>query len=202
MENILVAFGAENEISTLWSFHFIAAAITALFVRKTMDAVSIGSLIDDTTMTRSANFFMDFMIVASIAAISLAVVQVYMIPLILMSLFVVIATWLTIRWACYNSFGMYKLERYVAIFGNLTGTIQSALVLLRVLDSGLKSPVSYNLVYGSGLALVFGFPLLILINAPVHYFDDILTGYWFVTLGLFSYLLLILFGWQYVRNNG
>lgn len=202
MENILVAFGAENEISTLWSFHFIAAAITALIVRKAMDSVSIGSLIDDTTMTRSANFFMDFMIVASIAAISLAVVQAYIIPLILMSLFVVIATWLTIRWACYNSFATYKLERYVAIFGNLTGTIQSALVLLRVLDSGLKSPVSYNLVYGSGLALAFGFPLLILINAPVHYFDDILTGYWFVTLGLFSYLLLILFGWQFLRKNG
>lgn len=199
MEIGLIYLGAENEISTLWSFHFIAAAIAALFVRRMMDFVNIGSLIDDTTMTRSANFFMDFMIVASIAAISWSVVQAYMIPLILMSLFVVTATWFTIRWACYKSFTKYKLERFVAIFGNLTGTIQSALVLLRVLDSGLKSPVSYNLVYGSGLALAFGFPLLILINAPIHYFDDILTGYWFVSVGLFAYLLLILFGWQFLR---
>ncbi len=201
MEYLLIVFGAENEVSTLWSFHFIAAVIAALFVRKMMDTVNIGSLIDDTTMTRNANLFMDFMIVASVAAISWAVVQAYLVPLVLISIVVAAATWLTIRWACQASFISYKLERYVAIFGNLTGTIQSALVLLRVLDSELKSPVSYNLVYGSGLALAFGFPLLMLINAPVHYFDDILTGFWFVTFGLFAYLLLIVLGWRFIAQK-
>jgi glutamate:Na+ symporter, ESS family len=201
MEYLLISFGAENEVSTLWSFHFIAAAITALIVRKLMDIVNIGSLIDDTTMTRSANFFMDIMIVASVAAISWAVIQMYIIPLILMSLVVLITTWATIFWACKTAFIRFRFERFVAIFGNLTGTIQSALVLLRVLDPELKSPVSYNLVYGSGLALAFGFPLLILINAPVHYFEDILTGFWFVTFGLFAYLLLILFGWNFLKGK-
>jgi glutamate:Na+ symporter, ESS family len=201
LELFLIHFGAENEVSTLWSFHFIAAAITALIVRKIMDIVNIGSLIDDTTMTRSANFFMDIMIVASVAAINWAVIQMYMIPLALMSIVVLITTWAAIFWACKAAFIRYRFERFVAIFGNLTGTIQSALVLLRVLDPELKSPVSYNLVYGSGLALAFGFPLLILINAPIHYFDDLLIGYWFVTFGLLAYLLLILFGWSFLKGR-
>lgn len=200
-EYLLVTLGAENEIHTLWSFHFIAAALVALFVRRVLDFFSLGFMVDDTTMTRSANFFMDFMIVASVAAISFAVVLAYWIPLVLISILAGFATWITVRWACRTSFKKYKLERYVAIFGNMTGTIQSALVLLRVLDSRLESPVSYNLVYGSGLALAFGFPLLILINAPIHYFEDILTGYWFVTLALFAYLVLILLGWRFLQTK-
>src|SRR6056297_952621 len=37
MEWGLISAGAENEVTTLWSFHFIIAAIVALFVRKIMD---------------------------------------------------------------------------------------------------------------------------------------------------------------------
>ncbi|MCH8494868.1 MAG: hypothetical protein LAT57_04455, partial [Balneolales bacterium] len=94
--------------------------------------------------------------------------------------------------SCENMFENYQLERKSAIFGNMTGTMQSALVLLRVLDPHHKSTVSQELVYGSGIALVLGFPLLLLINAPVHYFSDIQTGFWYVGFALSVYLLLLL----------
>lgn len=200
-EHLLIGAGVENEVSTLWSLHFIIAAISALFVRKLMDSMDIGSILDDTTLTRCANLFMDLMIVASVAAISWNVVGAYIVPIILISLVVVTATWITVQWACKTAFTDYKLERYTAIFGNMTGTIQSAFVLLRVLDSRLQSPVSFNLVYGSAFALAFGFPLLVLINAPIHYFEDVLTGYWFVSIGLFAYLLIILLGWGYISGK-
>lgn len=66
----------------------------------------------------------------------------------------------------------------------------------------MKSPASYNLVYGSGLALVFGFPLLLLINAPVHYFDDPTEGFWMVLFALIAYLVLLGIAWQYLKRNG
>ncbi|NBC65864.1 MAG: hypothetical protein GVY07_09455 [Bacteroidetes bacterium] len=202
MEWGLISVGAENEVTTLWSFHFIIAAIVALFVRKIMDTTKASRVIDDTTMTRCSNLFMDFMIVASVAAISLVVVMQYWLPLLAISILVTIATWLVIQYMTRDAFKQFEFERFATIFGNMTGTLQSALVLLRIVDSGMKSPASYNLVYGSGLALVFGFPLLLLINAPVHYFDDPTEGFWMVLFALIGYLMLLAIAWQYLKRNG
>ncbi|MCC5907094.1 MAG: hypothetical protein JJU13_12860 [Balneolaceae bacterium] len=201
MELGLISAGAKNEVSTLWSFHFIFAAIVALFVRKLLDLSGASRVVDDTTMTRCSNLFMDFMIVASVAAISLVVVIQYWIPLLIISVAVAVTTWAVIYYLCHDSFKDFAFERYAAIFGNMTGTLQSALVLLRILDSGMKSPVSYNLVYGSGLALVFGFPLLLLINAPVHYFSDPVQGFWMVLFALIAYLLLLGIAWQFLKRS-
>ncbi|TVQ66464.1 MAG: hypothetical protein EA360_05665 [Balneolaceae bacterium] len=202
MENGLIRVGAESEVSTLWSFHFIFAAIVAMGVRKLLDLKGSSRLIDDVTMTRCSNLFMDFMIVASVAAISLVVVMHYWLPLLTISVAVSLATGLLILTMTRNAFGSFVQERFAAIFGNMTGTLQSALVLLRILDPGMKSPVSYNLVYGSGLALVFGFPLLLLINAPVHYFEDLIQGFWVVLFALAAYLGIITVAWVYLRRNG
>ena len=202
MEFGLVRVGAENEISTLWSFHFIFAAIVALAVRKLLDLTNASRIVDDVTMTRCANLFMDFMIVASVAAISMVVVAQYWVPLLTISIVVTLATWILIQILTKNAFNKFAFERFAAIFGNMTGTLQSALVLLRIVDSGMKSPVSYNLVYGSGLALVFGFPLLLLINAPVHYFSDVVQGFWMVLFALMAYLALITIAWQYLKKSG
>lgn len=202
MEWGLVAVGAENEVTTLWSFHFIFAAIVALMVRKIMDVTNASRIIDDMTMTRCSNLFMDFMIVASVAAISLVVVAQYWLPLLTISILVTLATWGLIQYLTHDAFEQFEFERFATIFGNMTGTLQSALVLLRIVDSGMKSPASYNLVYGSGLALVFGFPLLLLINAPVHYFDDPIEGFWVVLFALIAYLMLLAVAWQYLKKNG
>lgn len=201
LENGLVSVGAEKEVLTLWSFHFIIAALMAMLVRRCIDGFNAGHWIDDATMTRMGNIFMDFMVVASVAAITIAVVAMYWIPLIVMGLSVAIATWYVIKWACDSLFEDFTFERDIAIFGNLTGTMQSALVLLRVLDPKFKSPVSYDLVYGSGFALVLGFPLLILINAPVNYFDNALEGYWLTLLAMSVYLMFLVVGWNYLKKK-
>lgn len=201
MESGLVLLEAENEITTLWSFHFIFAAILAISVRKFMDTFRISKVVDDMTMTRCSNLFMDFMIVASVSAISFTVISSYWLPLVSISLSVSLVTWWIIRFLTNDAFKDYRFERFAAIFGNMTGTLQSGLVLLRILDPNMKSPASFNLVYGSGLALVFGFPLLLLINAPVHYFSDVVQGFWFVLVVLCLYLLLIFMAWQFMRRS-
>lgn len=192
--------GAEQEVHTLWSFHFVIASILALSVRKVLDNAGVADVIDDITMTRVSNLFMDFMIVASVAAISLAVVMTYWIPLLLISVTVALATWWVVRRLMYHAFRTYRLERFASVFGNMTGTIQSGLLLLRILDSGMKSPASFNLVYGSGFALILGFPVLILVNAPVYYFDDPNRGFFVIMMALLFYLIMLLTGWRYLNN--
>lgn len=201
LESLLTAIGAGNEIPTLWSFHFILAAIVAMFMRRILDLSGIAHWVDDTTMTRTGNLFMDFMVVASVSAITIAVVTAYWIPLLVLGSIVGLATWLTVRLATNSLFDHYRLERYVAIFGNMTGTMQSALVLLRVLDPKLASPVSQDLVYGSGLALALGFPLLVLINAPINYFDNAISGYVMTLIGMTVYLFLLLGAWSWLKRG-
>ena len=198
---LLVSIGAESEVRTLWTFHFIFAAVTALLVRKVVDRVGFDQLIDDITMTRLSNFFMDFMIVASISAISVVVVGEYWLPLLLISGVVITATWFFIKRLCYQAFDHHKLEYFTSIYGDMTGTLQSALILLRVLDNDMRSPVSYHLVYGSGFSLLLGFPLLLLINAPVLYFSSVTKGFLLVTLVMAVYFVLLWIAWSYLSRR-
>ncbi len=198
----LIYIGAEHEVQTLWSFHFISAAILALLIRKILDATGTSFVVDDITMTRISNLFMDFMIVASVAAISFTVVMAYWLPLLSISVLVALSTWGIITYLTHDAFKYYRLERFAAIFGNMTGTLQSGLLLLRILDSGMKSPASYNLVYGSGFALILGFPILIIINAPVHYFEEPNQGFMVIMMAMIIYLLMLMTGWKYLQNKG
>lgn len=200
-EELLIVIGAVNEASTLWSFHFVFAAIFALGIRKAIDLTDADRFIDDITMTRISNLFMDLMIAASVAAISLTVVASYWLPLLLISSAVILVTWWVLARVIPVVFRDYKLERLSAIYGNMTGTLQSGLLLLRILDERMETPVSYNLVYGSGLALVLGFPLLLLINTPVHYFSDITTGFAAVLLVLLVYLALLVIGLMFINGR-
>lgn len=200
-EHGLHIVGAEQEASTLWSFHFVFAAVVALAFRKALDTFGLAHPINDATMTQISTLFMDLMIAASIAAISFTVVAAYWMPLLLISVVVVGSTFWLVSNTCNSVFSDYQLERTAAVYGNMTGTLQSGLLLLSILDEDMKSPVSYNLVYGSGIALILGFPLLLLINAPVHYFDEITTGFATVLLALIAYLVLLLLALYYLNGD-
>jgi ESS family glutamate:Na+ symporter len=54
------------------------------------------------------------------------------------------------------------------MFGMSTGTISSGILLVREIDPMFKTPAANNLVTGSGMAIVFGAPMLPLISvAPI-----------------------------------
>ena len=48
------------------------------------------------------------------------------------------------------------------MYGMLTGTISSGVLLLREIDPDFKTPVADNLVYQNFPAIVFGFPMMLL----------------------------------------
>ena len=75
------------------------------------------------------------------------------------------------------------------MFGMLTGTISSGILLVREIDPDFKTPAANNLVTGSGVAIAFGAPMLILISlAPKS------TTMAFVVLGLLAAYYCILCG--------
>ncbi|MDE7213188.1 MAG: hypothetical protein K2N42_01250, partial [Anaeroplasmataceae bacterium] len=56
----------------------------------------------------------------------------------------------------------YKHEQFLAMFGMLTGTASTGMILLREIDGSYKSPASENLVFQNLPAMVLGVPLMFL----------------------------------------
>ncbi len=198
LAGVMVNNGLEGFVATLWSFHFVVGLLLALLVRKILDVTGRGYVVDPGLMTRGMGLFLDYLVVGAIAGISFTVVLKYWVPILIMSLLAGPATLLWLYWACRRAFDNYHFERFIELFGEMTGTINSALVLLRVVDPEFETPVAEDAVYGSGISLFLGFPLLIALNVPFVYYDGALKGYW-VTAGIiFAYLILLLVIWKVI----
>jgi ESS family glutamate:Na+ symporter len=81
----------------------------------------------------------------------------------------------------------YAEEAFVSMYGMLTGTISSGVILLRQLDPSFKTPAANNLITGSSFGIVLGAPLLILIGLAAKS-----TTMLFLTLGLAAVYMVVL----------
>jgi glutamate:Na+ symporter, ESS family len=61
----------------------------------------------------------------------------------------------------------YNLERTVAIYGTVTGTVSCGLLLLRIADPEFKSPAVIEVAVMNVIMLIPLAPYLLLVNAPV-----------------------------------
>ena len=74
------------------------------------------------------------------------------------------------------------------MYGMLTGTISSGVLLLREIDPEYETPAANNLVTGSSFGIVFGAPVLLLVSMAAK--NDIMV---FVVFGIIIvYLALLL----------
>ena len=59
-------------------------------------------------------------------------------------------------------------EQFLTMYGMLTGTASTGVILLREVDGEFRTPASDNMVYQNFPAIVFGFPMMFLATlAPV-----------------------------------
>ena len=66
-------------------------------------------------------------------------------------------------------FPEYAEEQFLTMYGMLTGTASTGVILLREIDGDFKTPALDNLVYQNFPAIVFGFPMMLLATlAPVR----------------------------------
>ena len=59
-------------------------------------------------------------------------------------------------------FKKYENEQFLMMYGMLTGTASTGIILLREIDGEFKTPAADNLVYQNFPAIVFGFPMMLL----------------------------------------
>ena len=71
-------------------------------------------------------------------------------------------TWLYNRFIANTLFPDYRAEQFLMMYGMLTGTASTGIMLLREADPEFKTPAADNLVYQNFPAMVLGFPMMLL----------------------------------------
>lgn len=152
--------------SILWGFFFIFGLSIALGIRWVMERLGIEHLMDPGIQRRITGWSVDFLIVSTVMAIKLMIVWQYILPISTISL---VSGALTTFMVVYlgKRIWSYNFERTIAIYGAVTGTVSSGLLLLRIADPDFKTPVAIEIA----LMNVFSIPsiglYLVLVNGPV-----------------------------------
>jgi len=159
--------------SVIYGFNFLLGVLTATVVKTVMKQFKKAGhihreYINNFLLTRASNFFFDLMVVAGIAAIRLGVLEDYWGIILIMGVSGAVVTYFYNYHIAKTLFPNYVEEQFLTMYGMLTGTASTGIILLREIDGEFKSPASDNMVYQNFPAIVFGFPMMLLANlAPV-----------------------------------
>lgn len=150
----------------LWGFFFIFGMAIGLPVKWILSKFGVDYLVDPGIQRRITGWSVDYLIVAMVAAIQLSIVWKFIVPIISICIVTgILTTYLTIFFG--RRLNAYNLERIVAIYGVLTGTMSNGLLLLRMVDPEFKTPVAYELAVMNLLTIPFVGTCLVLVNAPI-----------------------------------
>ncbi|MGM0640985.1 MAG: hypothetical protein ACQESN_06140 [Thermotogota bacterium] len=191
--------------TTLEGFHFVIGAIVALIFRKVYDklfekGVAEENYLNNFLLHRVSGLVFDFMVASSIAAVMFAEISGIIFYILITSLIVGISTYGFIYFIVRKTIKKHELENRIGFFGMLTGTISTGMSLLREVDPALKSGTAENLIYGSGMSLVLGAPLLAILTFPALALKSGDTMYnVYALISLFGYAVLLLVIWLF--NN-
>lgn len=140
-------------------------------------------------LSRISGVAFDLMIVAGIASIDIADLSGLWAPFLLMAVFGGIGTLMYLRVICKYVYPDYYYEGMTSMYGMMTGTISSGVLLLRELDPNYETPAANNLMIGSSFGIVFGAPMLLLIGMAPK--SDLMTWVVFVLCAVYFTLLLL-----------
>lgn len=153
--------------SVIFGFNFLLGVLTATIMKTVLKfmkkkGITRHKYTNGFLLTRASNFFFDIMVVAGIAAIRLSILQQYWGSLLILGIAGLLSTFGYNYYVAKKLFPAYKEEQFLAMYGMLTGTASTGIMLLREIDGDFKTPVADNLVYQNFPAIVFGFPMMLL----------------------------------------
>lgn len=189
-----VAPGVASMVATLlWGFNFIIGSMLAMVTRLGIQGLRNMKIMkrqyqNNYLLSRISGLAFDIMIVAGIASINIDDLSGMWIPFILMAVLGGIVTFVYLMYMCKKIYPEYVYEGFFSMYGMLTGTISSGVLLLREIDPDYETPAANNLITGSSFGIVFGAPVLLLVSMATK--SDFMV---WVVLGLvFIYLAALL----------
>lgn len=192
----------------IWGFNFLfgmlVATIIKFFMRRSKKhGIMHREYTNNFMLTRISGLMFDIMVVASIAAIDLSAFlhREFILPLILISVTGALITYFYIRFLSNKLFPSYRHAEFLVMYGMLTGTASTGLILLREIDPLYETPAANNMIYQNLYAIIFGAPMLLLMGVVAK--NMTMT---YVTLGalvlLLAIMLVLLFRSRIFKKKG
>lgn len=179
--------------SVIYGFNFLMGVIAATIMKFVMRLLKKAKISRQYTnnflLTHISNLCFDIMIVAGIAAIRLEAIKMYWWILIVLGVVGMISTYMYNKFIARKLFPEYSEQQFLAMYGMLTGTASTGVMLLREVDPKYETDASDNLVYQTLPAIVFGFPLMLLATLAPK--EPVLTL--IILAGFFVVMNIILF---------
>ena len=151
-----------------WGFNFIFGTLVATIMKICLNGLRRKGIVkrqytNNYMLDRASGVAFDIMVVAAIAAIDLSAFThaEFIVPLIVMCVLASVGTYFYTKFVCYRLFPDYKEEAFISMFGMLTGTASTGVILLREIDPKFKTPAANNLVFQSLYAILLGGPILL-----------------------------------------
>ena len=150
---------------------FICAFIVALIVRKVYDRTGASDHVCPRLIGHLSGTFTDYLVAFGVASIKVAVVWKLIVPLLIMIVVGLVATYLFVYYACRRMGGEYWFEKAVFTWGWFTGTMSMSIALLRIIDPDMRTgtldqyafayvyvaPVEIALISLAPIAFITGF---------------------------------------------
>ena len=190
-----IAPGAGATVSTLlWGFNFIIGSVVAmgcraLFAHLRKMKIMNRQYQNNYLLNRISGLAFDIMIVAGIASINISELKGMIIPFMIMAIAGGAVTFVYLKYMCSKMYPGYEQEGFFSMYGMLTGTISSGVLLLREIDPGFKTPAATNLVTGSSFGIMFGAPVLLLVSMAAK--SDFMVFVVLLLAALYLVLLLL-----------
>ncbi len=187
-------FGANTVVPLIWGFNFIIGTLLAILFKKIFLVFRKYKIMNrqypnNYMLNRISGFVFDFMIVSSITAIRIEDLRSLWLPFLILVVAVGLATLFYIIFITARVYPEYKEAASLGMFGMLTGTASTGVILLREVDPNFETPAANDLIVGSTTAIFFGFPILLLVGiAPISIVHT------FIVLGVIIVLAAISIG--------
>lgn len=162
-------FGTNTLKPMLWGFNFLLGTLFGIAFKWLLGRFKKAKIvhreyINNYMLNRISGFCFDIMIVAGTASISFDEFGKFVLPFILVCVLGAFATFFYVLFISKHLYPDYKYEGFFSMFGMLTGTASNGMILLREIDPKFETPAANNLVLQSLVAVVLGFPILLLMG--------------------------------------
>ncbi len=185
---LLVGFLKANKVPLLsniaeWAYAIAIMLIVNVIIKK----LNLSFLIDPKIKTKFTSFLVDFSIVAAIASLPIHAVMKYVIPMVVMFIGGFILVYLVVMVLGNIFFKDFTFERCIALFGQSTGVIMTGILLLRICDPDMETPVLKDFSIAYALSTMLSYAMLL----PVIRLLPNSSAIFMLTLGVAIVLLVV-----------
>ena len=172
----LLGGAGEQVFGLIRGFNFIIAILYALLYKQILIAFerkgkNVRFMTNNYILSNITSLAFNIMIASSVLTITLEFLSTYGIQLIVTSIAAGLVTLFYVRFLTKRVYTQYHEEYFIGLFGMLTGVASTGLALLKGVDPKLETPVSEEMVLGSGTAITMALPLFILLFIPTFTAD-------------------------------